>query len=398
MPSWYWPAGIPRRVGVPQQSIPRLLSKRLAAEKTADRRAIWTAARGWVSDAELETAALAVAAGLQTLDLAGRVAVVEADPGEALILLYGAWTAGKEVLLTAPDACAAEVRAQIEEAGATLVLTAGDAGAVAESPGVRVVRKNELEGVDHKPGKPARATAAALLVPAPAGVVVYSHFAIASMSSGLAAFIKELRDLSYLCLTPLCTWEALTGAIGALMRGGSVVFANPADLAGHDVPVPQEGFFSIIARADTDALMRGGRPPAVLQGARYVFVSTGAFTARWRRRFESFLARPILPIWGLPEIGPAVVAHPTWYPRESHGFPLVNVTIVPIDPDSGRQSVVPWEMLTFAEIGVESLSASLGYAQADQGRGERIGKVVRTRQIANIDHVGVVTLHGPRSK
>jgi hypothetical protein len=76
----------------------------------------------------------------------------------------------------------------------------------------------------------------------------------------------------------------------------------------------------------------------------------------------------------------------------------VNVSIVPIDPDTGQQSVVPWEMLTFAELGVESLSASLGYAQADKRRDDRIGKVVRTRQVANIDHVGVVTLHGPGTR
>jgi acyl-CoA synthetase (AMP-forming)/AMP-acid ligase II len=383
---------------VPQQSIPRLLRKRLAAKKTADRHALWTAARGWITDAELEAAANDVAAGVRALDIPGRVAVVEPDPGEALTLLYGAWTVGREVLLTAPDASATDVRAQVEEAEATLVLTAGDAGAAAEGPGVRVVRKEELEGSDHEPGKPARATDPALLVPSPAGVVVYSHFALASMASGLAAFIKELRDLSYLCVTPLCTWEALAGAIGALIRGGSVVFASPADLASQDVPAPEEGLFSILGRADTDTLMRAGRPPAVLQAVRYAFVSTGAFKARWRRRFESFLGRPILPIWGLPEIGPAVVSHPTWYPLESHGFPLVNVSIVPIDPDTGQQSVVPWEMLTFAEIGVESLSASLGYAQADKGRDDRIGKVVRTRQVANIDHVGVVTLHGPGSR
>jgi hypothetical protein len=352
---------------------------------------VWTLRRGWITNTQLLDEALAVCAGVQALDVPGPITVVERDHGEALILLIGVWLAAREAFIAAPDTSADRLRGDMAEAATTLILSTGGAP---EIPGVRVIRKDELEGTEKKPVKPGKATAPALFVPSPAGVIVYSHFTLSSMATGLAAFVKTLRDQAYLCLTPLYTWEALSGAIGALVRRQPVVFAETASLCGNAVAIPQQEFFTIVTRADAELLMSADRAPRALRDAAYVFLSTGPFKPRWRRRFEAFLGRPILPVWGLPEIGPAVVAHPTWYPLESHGFPLVNVSIVPIDPDTGQQSVVPWEMLTLAEIGVETLSAALGYAQPDKAPDKRIGKVVRTRQIANIDHVGVVTLHG----
>ncbi|MCC7411623.1 MAG: AMP-binding protein [Gammaproteobacteria bacterium] len=393
LPSWYWPAGIPRRVAVPQQPIARLLRKTLGA--APDGHALWTAPGGWVSNARLLDAALGVCADLQANDAAKVVAVVEPDPAQALTLLLGAWLAGRQVCLPAGDT--ERLRAQLAEAQAALVLTAREPRELSGLAGVPVMRAPARAGAAAAQVPAAgRATDPALLIPAARGLVVHSHFSLSAMATALSAFIKEIKDLSFLCTTPLGTWEALTGAIGALLRGRSVLFTDLAEPGCDAVPIPAEGLFSILCRADVDRVIERRRAPQALRGSRYVFVSTGAFKPAWRRRLEAWAGKPILPLWGMPEIGPAVVAHPTWYPVGAHGFPLVNVSIVPVDPDSGRQSVVPWEMLTSAEMGVESLSAMLGYARPGQVPDLRIGKVVRTGQIANIDHVGVVTLHHSR--
>ena len=107
---------------------------------------------------------------------------------------------------------------------------------------------------------------------------------------------------------------------------------------------------------------------------------------------ESLCGRPIIPLWGLPELGPLVAAHPTWLPPHGHGFPLVNVSLIPIDPGSGKISIVPWEMLEEAEVGIETLSAMVGYVETARNAGVKIGTTVRTRQVAAMDHVGVVVL------
>jgi len=110
---------------------------------------------------------------------------------------------------------------------------------------------------------------------------------------------------------------------------------------------------------------------------------------------ESFCGRPIFPLWGLPEVGPLVAAHPTWIPPHGHGFPLVNVSLIPIEPNSGKVSIVPWEMLDQAEVGVEALSAMVGYVEPARNVGVKVGTAVRTHQVAAMDHVGVVALQGP---
>ena len=127
-------------------------------------------------------------------------------------------------------------------------------------------------------------------------------------------------------------------------------------------------------------------------------MSTGVFEPKWRKRLESLCGRPIFPIWGSPELGPVVASHPTWLPPHGHGFPLVNVSLIPIDPGTGQVSIVPWEMLQQAEMGVEALSAMVGYAEPSRNVGTKSGTALRTRQIVTMDHVGVVVLQGAPEK
>jgi hypothetical protein len=150
--------------------------------------------------------------------------------------------------------------------------------------------------------------------------------------------------------------------------------------------------YLIIREAQAHKMLADGKAPSLIGRAAYVFVSTGFFTPRWRRRMESLCDRPIFPLWGLPELGPLVASHPTWLPPHGHGFPLVNVSLIPIDPGSGKVSIVPWEMLDEAEVGVETLAAMVGYVEATRNVGIKAGTAMRTRQVASMDHVGVVVL------
>jgi hypothetical protein len=49
-------------------------------------------------------------------------------------------------------------------------------------------------------------------------------------------------------------------------------------------------------------------------------------------------------------------------------------------------------MLDEAEVGVEALSAMVGYVEPARNVGIKAGTALRTRQVASMDHVGVVAL------
>lgn len=216
------------------------------------------------------------------------------------------------------------------------------------------------------------------------------------MSASLAAFIIELRELPFLCTEPnIGSWETLAAMTLALLHGMPIAFATLEELQAGAGLSGAERAWVILTRRDADAILRQGRIPRAISEASYLFVSMGPFALKWRRQFEKLVGRPIFPLWGLPELGPVVAAHPTWMPIYGHGFPLVNVSLVPIDPGTGKVSIVPWELLEEAEVGVEALSVMAGYSESARTASARVGTALRTHEIASMDHVGVVELRGP---
>jgi hypothetical protein len=210
------------------------------------------------------------------------------------------------------------------------------------------------------------------------------------MAVSLTTFVPQLRAIPYIAISPLSSWEGLCASLAGLLHGSFLV---PASLSALDQAPPEvAGGYTLLRREDVDALLSAGRPPALLSKIRYLFVSTSYFHRRWRQRVEGLLGRPILPIWGTPEVGLAVAAHPTWFPLEAHGIPMVNVFLQPVDPVRGVISEVPWEMLEGAEIGVETPSGMIGFSGDGRGESMRLGNILRTHTLASVDHVGVVTL------
>src|SRR3990170_7493835 len=343
LPSWYWPAGVPRRVPVPQQPLHRLLRRHLPAAK--DRPALVTAART-TTYGQLIEGALSAAGGIQAAEAGETIAVIEREPDRALLLLLAGMLAERRVLLADPGAPPQRLAAELQEAQAGCVLTACGAGAAENIAGVRVLAGGDLSAPFREgEAKPRRATDPVLLLPSPKGLVLHSHFSVAAMSTSLTAFIAALRQLPFLGACAPWRWEVLAGVFAALLHGMPVVFGALEDpeLAAHEVLA--QGGYTILGRDYADALIHAGSAPSILSRLKFVLVSTGRFTVRWRAQVESACGRPVLPVWGSAEAGPVVAAHPTWYPRQAHGFPLVNVSLVPVDPASGKISIVPWEML-----------------------------------------------------
>jgi hypothetical protein len=394
LPSWYWPVGIPRRVPVVQQPLSKVLRQRLtaAAAKPAVVRDDLT-----LSGAELLEQVQGAAGGLQASACKGPFAVLDPDPLESLVLLLAGLFAGRQIFLPEGDDRAEQLASRIAEARIAATLTSGGPGQFAAA-GLETIRRTELSGAYNGAAGPKRAVEPAVLLSSRGGVVSHSHFSLCAMAASMAAFIPELREMAFVWSEPaLGSWEALTGILLALLHGMPIVFAGLDDSSEEWSRRLGRSFYLIMRRRRADAMLVRGRAASMVAGAKYVFVSTGCFDSRWRTRLENDCGRPIFTLWGLPELGPVVAPHPTWLPPHGHGFPLVNVSLVPLDPGSGRVSIVPWEMLEQAEMGVEALSAMLGYAEAERNVGIKSGTALRTRQIASMDHVGVVVLHHDES-
>jgi acyl-CoA synthetase (AMP-forming)/AMP-acid ligase II len=357
LPSWYWPAGLPRRAPVPHQPLQLQLGRRVSR---ARERPALSSPRRSLTYGEFWADVLATGRALEALE-ATTVAVCEENGLEAVLRLLGALEAGRPVALLDPELAPERLAEQL---------------AGAESSRRR-----------------ARANEPVVLLGAGADMAVHSHASLSAMGVGLASFLPELRRLRFCWAGPVCSWEALTGVVAALQSGMPASFASAAELRGGEHGFADDGY-TILRRADADAFIAAGKAPSILSRLRHVFVSTGAFTRRWRRRLERLLGRPILTLWGSQEVGPAVAAHPSWVPSQAHGIPLVNVNLIPIDPASGRVSLVPWELRERAGLGVESPSTMSGYTDPERTRAVRLGNIVRVPKLAQIDHVGAVTVHG----
>jgi AMP-binding enzyme len=384
--SWYWPEGIPRRVPVHQQPVDSRLQVRTAMKAVRDQPAFVSAA-STLTYSGLREEMLQRSRAIHSIEPgAGAVAIAERDLRHALPLMLAALSAGKQILLADPDADPAKLLAQLHQCGATMVLTGGSS-ARKQIPASRVVTVDELhDGPDFKVASRG-ANQPAVILPSGGDLIVHSHFSITAMAASLTAFIPSLRQLPFLSLHGLSRWEDLTAILGTLLYGTYVIPGSLTDNARPD----QTEAYTILTRDDAERLIKIGRSPAVLSRLRYVFVSMAHFDDRWRRHLERILGKPILPIWGMPQAGPAVAAHPSWVPLHSHGIPLVNVNLMPADPASGQLSDVPWEMLAMAEVLVETVSQMLRMTNPQADANARSGKLLRSHALATVDPVGVVT-------
>ena len=394
LPAWYWPEGIPRRSPVAHQTLDRLIKR--ASSRSAEAPAIVWGDRVLSFGELLETA---IAFGQAITELCPGddvIAIAEADPGEAYVLMLSALSAGRRVLLAELTASEAELAQQLSDAAVRFVLTATGAGAAGRFAEMHVVDRKQLSAFDGERAKPrpSKATDAAVIIPADGELAMHSQYSIAAMGVSLSAFIPQLRQMTLVAPPPLWRWESLAVMTAALTSGAPISVSSLAELSDSG-SVDVTGAYAVMLRRQADELIDAKRAPAALRSLVYLFVSTGHFRPRWRRELESVCGREVLPIWGTAPLGPAVAAHPSWFPLDAHGIPLVNVRVVPIDPASGEVSVVPWEMLERAEIGVETPAAMTRFVRDGADAELRSGKILRTFVSGSVDHVGVVVLHRP---
>jgi acyl-CoA synthetase (AMP-forming)/AMP-acid ligase II len=377
-PSWYWPPGIPRVVGVPPFSIPELCVDRAARDNPGGLAIVAGNVR--LSATELRDEVQRTAAGIAAAAGGDQIAVLSAGVSlDSIVLFLAALAAGLHVrLLSANEDPAAHVAAH-----GGIALDASLRGGSAAVAGQHIPSLTELrEG--------------AIVIEGKSGPVVHSHRSLLSASIGLSTFLDATPGRPWMPLMSLSRWEGLLASLTPLYLGAPLIVPPPGGDAEATVQViarERVGYaFADLAegaRIARDAKKAAKDARKVLDG--FLLSVDGMFDPDERRRVGRALECPALTVWGLPETGPVFASHASWYIDESVGIPITNAHVVPSDPRTGEPIQALWELVDSAEVTVWSPSVCLRTEGADQP-GRWAGARFRTGMMASSDANGMIYL------
>lgn len=366
-PSWYWPAGILRTVGVPPYSIYELCVLRNERRRPND--VAIADAHGQLTFRELReevdrrAPAIAGAAGeTRAARLPGQL------DRESLLDLLGGLAGG--------------VLVQLADAASVGAPTADPASASAV-PNPALLN----------PSRPS-VTIQGISIP----VVRHSDRSLMAMAISMATFVDADRDAPWLSTLPLSSWQGLMAALIPLYLGSPLILppqgSDPDELLGlisrHQVRFAAAALepFALACREAKRAAKDARR---TLTAA--LLSVDGPFDPDQRRRVSKSLECPALTFWGMPETGPVFASHQSWYIDESVGLSMTNAHVVPSDPRTGQPIQALWELVEMAEVTVFSPSLMVGNdpeVQAAHFAGNRF----RTGMMGSSDANGMVYLLG----
>lgn len=392
----YWPDGVYRYIATPGLSLDEGLVGRPV--KRRGREVAIVSPSGVLTydelAAEVDKSAGALLHALG--DRGTRCAIAIRDPLTALLTFLGALRARSTVCLADPSEAAKVLARQFVAFKPDLVVVDdldGAASGVAAQQGIRPVASADLSAPVGRAKPTVRIVlkAPAVAIPGAGGSLAYhSHSSMLSGALSWSTFLALADDERLLCTRPLHTWEGLYSVLPALFRGASTALVCSgstelvAQLERHRPTyalLPLEE--AIALGADRVAV---GELRKALRG---VFVSVDRpFRVTARQRLERLLGRPVMTVYGRPDIGPALASHPSWYLEEAIGIPVTNVDVWPLNPATGRPLEVPWEAIEYAEIGVKSSMTAVDRQPHDGGEGGVPETWWRTRLVATMDPSG----------
>jgi acyl-CoA synthetase (AMP-forming)/AMP-acid ligase II len=379
-PSWYWPPGIPRVVGVPTFSIPEMCVDRPARDNPSAPALVAGQAR--LSAAGLRDEVGRTAAAIKAAAGGSPIGVLSAGASlDSVVLFLAALAAGLHVRLVPPTVDAVADAA----ARGGFALDPSLRGGSAEMAGKRAPSLAELrEG--------------AIILGGESGPVVHSHRSLMAAAISLSAFLDAAPGRPWMPLIPLSRWEGILSVLTPLFLGAPVVL--PPDQRDPEAVVrtiTQENVGYTYADLPAAAQMARDAKKAAKDARKvleaFLLGVDGMFDPDERRRVSRSLECPALTVWGTPATGPVFASHASWYVDESVGIPITNAHVVPADPRTGEPIQALWELVDSAEVTVWSPSLLLRTEGADDPA-RWAGSRFRTGMMASSDANGMIYLLG----
>ncbi len=222
----------------------------------------------------------------------------------------------------------------------------------------------------------------------------FSGRALLAMAISWSTYV-DFRSGAVLQLESLASWEGLCCALAALFRGAAVFQARWG--TGQGIEVPAGVRYTIVRWEHAEALAR--ELPRGLVGCVYLSLSTPVSLREYRQLANLIYPTPLVLAFGLPETGPVLAHHPTWFLEESIGLPITNVDVWPLNPRTGTPLDVSWEALEYAELGVKSPSIAAGSLPPEAWPARLQGQWLRSHRLVQTDANGFFYLlaHRPRA-
>ena len=344
-PSWYWPARVPRVVGVPPFAVHELLVER-RARRDPDGLALIGDGGERITNAEL----------------AARVRECSEHPAQVGGLLAEPPTVSGAVALL---------------------------GALARGVPFALPETEPVSGG----ASPSSLSEPVLGLDARGTVAWHSQRSLVAGALSFGAFLELGADRPWLSTFPFASWEGILGLTVPLAVGAPVVLSAPGEPALGAIAREGAGYaftdLSSASAATRDAKREVKSARGVLAGL--VLSVPGVFDADQRRRVGRLFECPALTVFGLPETGPIFCAHPSWYIDEAVGIPVTNAHVVPVDPRSGVPVATLWELVESAMVTVWSSQLCVGYDGGAHSERFRDGRFV-TGVIASSDANGMIYL------
>lgn len=385
-PSWYWPERIPRVSGVPPYSAFDLLVTRRARKGPND--VAIADLDGTLTAGELVSQVASVAGAIKARGAERSTVRIAAPAGiEYAVLFLGALAAG----------CTIDATSDTSGGATTTLAATGGQGDVTYDAAIA------SPATDDAPSGPEsiESIALALSSATEAGTRIgVSQRALLARAISLAMYFEFPPEAPWVINLDPSNW-AFSAALGAALQNGSIVVVTPpGDADSFATAVGMQQFQSVGVMDFQEAFVASKESKRVAKGLRgqllgLILPVGSSFDASERRRIEKVFDCPSLTVYGLPETGPVLASHPSWYLVESAGIPITNADVLPVDPRSGARIQTLWELVEFASVNVRS--PMLATSRSSNGAWEPIGGMIATGAAASSDANGMIYLLPPSS-
>jgi acyl-CoA synthetase (AMP-forming)/AMP-acid ligase II len=365
-PSWYWPTGIARVIGVPPFSVYDLCIARNARRRPTGTAIITGETR--MTFAELDEAVRAAAERFPADDSSVPIEMSSDLSLDSVIEFLGGLAAGAFVQPSS-------------DGGAGLQPITRNGG----GPPVGRLEQRQLQ-------------TPAVRLQGRERPADHSHHSLMAMVLAFHSYLDLHEGQIWMVSLPLHRWEGITSLLVPLYLGApAVLLPLEADAAAFAETIEREqvayAFHDLpaVARFTREAKKEVKRARKTLLGL--LLVVNGPFEPDQRRRAGRGFDCPALTVFGLPETGPIFAAHPSWYLDESVGLPITNAHVVPADLRTGTAIQVLWELVESAEVTIAT-PALMCREDDDASRDRLIDGRYRTGMIASSDPNGMIYLLG----
>ncbi len=371
-PSWYWPEGTPRVLGIPPYSLEEMLVQPWIQARPHE--ALLVSGDTRLSGPELAQAVHAASARVAAEIPPDSSGTLYAGPDlDGVVLVLGALASGRQVHLKALDA------AEAARIGETLP---------AASIGEPIASRGTHPGTaTYEP---------AVCLDGRFGRAWHSQRSLLAWAISIRGFLPRAstEPETWLSTFSPCTWEGMTALGAALIDGGTLVLAAPGEASREAATTEHPAWlFTSFEDAATTFAGSGRRRRSEGVPLRSALLSVdGPFDPAARGALTSSLGNA-LTVYGTAETGPMLASHPSWYLDESVGIPVTNMHVVPGDPETAERITTMWELIDHAMITAWSPSLMLGY-EGPTGASHLEGHRFLTGMLAASDPNGMLYLLG----